>query len=211
MFCKIKRKEKFISGNLLIANESARAREIAGANKAMRAQSYSAIMKSALERCAADFSISGGKHLIDHAVELAYRHKDILKAIIGKIIPEATSGESASMRRIILLCPDKSGKVSEVISYDTAPMRNAPAIDCTIEQEDMSNAHIYEQSASDAGGGSPEPAPEINDVYQNYDLASISVSIPSQNESGTISESNVDVDSGTNPEVESTEVVPDVY
>lgn len=152
----------------------------------MRGQSYSAIMKAALDRCAEDISISGGKHLIEHAVELAYRHKDILKAIIGKIIPEATSGESASMRRIILLCPDKSGKVSEVISYDTTPVRNAPVIDCAIddsnarEQEGMSNASEHAQDVAEVGGGTPEPDPADIPVVFNYDLASNSVSIPSQ-------------------------------
>jgi len=175
----------------------------------------------ALDRCAADFSISGGKHLIDHAVELAYRHKDILKAIISKIIPEATSGESASMRRIILLCPDKSGKVSEVISYDTAPMHRAtPSIDC--DTTDVST-----DNSVDSGGGMPDPDPREISIVSNYHLAPNSESIPSQDESTQESQdiplnAEVPVDVPSEEVVEippskipgqevSTEEIPNVY
>jgi hypothetical protein len=96
-----------------IASYAGMGRAVAAENRVGRGASYSAILKLALDRSAAE----NGKHLIDHAVDLAYKHKDILKAIISKIIPEATSGEAASMRRIILLCPDSNGRPAEVLSY----------------------------------------------------------------------------------------------
>lgn len=193
----------------LIANYAEQGRAVATANRAGRAQSYSAILKSAMDHCA----VTQGKHLIELAVELAYRHKDILKAILAKIIPEATSGESASMRRIILLCPDKSGKVSEVISYDTQPIVR-PVLSTTIDGSSSDNNEYVTElctdvdNSIDVGGGMPCPDPRDISGLSNITPAPISVSNPSQSESPVVSlETNVE----TTPSEILCQVIPDEY